>query len=470
MNPVPGKAADTLLKCRERIGELEMRKGRPILACVVTFGCQMNARDSEKIRGMLLEAGFQEGSEEDADLILYNTCTVRDHADQRLYGRLGSIKSRKKAAPDLKIALCGCMMQEATARKKIEQSYPEVDLVFGTHNLTEFPELLLSLYQGGGHVVAIRDEAFDLPEFLPTKRTYAFKSGVNIMYGCDNFCSYCIVPYVRGRERSRPYKEILSEIRALADAGVLEVMLLGQNVNSYGKNLEEPLSFAELLRKVAGVDGIERIRFMTSHPKDLSQDLIDVMADTPKICRHLHLPVQSGSSRLLKRMNRNYSREDYLDLIGRIRNKLPDLSLTSDIIVGFPGESDEDFEDTLSLIRLVGFDSVFTFEYSKRSGTRAADFPDPVEPGVVKERFARLLDVVGKTGRESVRRFEGSTRTVLVEERNRTEGLMTGRTSENILVHFPGDDSLLGKLVPVCLRTCKGFYYLGEIKTWPSHQ
>ena len=444
------------------IRELSEKKGSPLNFHVATFGCQMNAHDSEKLKGILGSCGYQESSEDEADLIIYNTCTVRENADQRVYGRLGYLSGLKKHRPNLKIALCGCMMQEEHVVAKIKKSYPHVDLIFGTHNLYTFPELLYRMYTEDKRIVEILDNTTETAEDLPSARNYTFKSGVNIMYGCNNFCTYCIVPYVRGRERSRTKEEILTEVKNLVSKGVIEVMLLGQNVNSYGKTLEPKVTFAELLKEVAEIEGLKRVRFMTSHPKDLSDELIEVMAQNPKICRHLHLPMQSGSTALLKKMNRHYTRESYLELVKKIRQAMPDISLTTDIIVGFPGETEEDFKDTLSVVEEAGFDSAFTFEYSKRTGTPAATMPDQIPSDVVKERFQRLLTTVKKTGEAHSRRFEGQVKEVLVEEKNREEGLMTGRIEQNLVVHFPGTEDMIGQIVNVSLDSCKGFYYIGH--------
>ncbi len=439
--------------------------GRQLTAYVETFGCQMNARDSEKLRGVLEAVGYAEAdSEDEADFIIYNTCTVRENANLHVYGRLGKLVGIKKhKKKDLIVGLCGCMMQEKEVVAKIKKSYPVVDLVFGTHNLFTFPELLYRTLTEDKRVFEIWDSTDEIVENLPVERKYSFKTGINIMFGCNNFCSYCIVPYVRGRERSREKEAILEEIRAFAKDGVKEIMLLGQNVNSYGKTLAEPVSFAELLDAVCKIDGIERVRFMSSHPKDLSDDLIDVIAKNPKICRHYHLPVQSGSNRLLEAMNRHYTREQYLDIVRKMREKIPDISLTTDIIVGFPGETEEDFEDTLSLVKEVGYDSVFTFIYSKRSGTPAAAMPDQIEDDVVHARFDRLMEEVKKSGEAQCARFEGRVMDVLIEEVNkRNPGLVTGRISNNLIVHFPGQESEIGSIVPVKLDECKGFYYFGS--------
>ena len=437
--------------------------GRPLISCTVSFGCQMNARDSEKLRGILDTAGFINTDDEDeADLVIYNTCTVRDNADQHVYGRLGHLNSVKKKKPGMIIGLCGCMMQEDHVVAKIKKSYPFVNLMFGTHNLYAFPELLVRTLKEERRVIEIREKTEVFPESLPVRRKHFFKSGVNIMYGCNNFCSYCIVPYVRGREISRTPEEIIAEIKRLVDDGCIEIMLLGQNVNSYGKTLEQKVTFAELLEEICRIDGLKRLRFMTSHPKDLSDELIDVMARNPKIARHMHLPVQSGSDDILKKMNRHYDRAKYLDTVRKLREAIPDISFTTDIIVGFPGETEKDFEDTLSLVREVGFDSAFTFIYSKRKGTPAARMENQVPEEVVKKRFKRLLDEVKVTAEERCARFTGRVMDVLVEEENREPGLVTGRIEHNIVVHLPGDASMIGKIVPVLLRECRGFYYFGE--------
>ena len=437
--------------------------GRPLISCTVSFGCQMNARDSEKLRGILETAGFIDTDDEDeADLVIYNTCTVRDNANQHVYGRLGHLNSVKRKQPGMIIGLCGCMMQEEHVVAKIKKSYPFVNLMFGTHNLYAFPELLVRTLKEERRVIEIREKTEVFPESLPVKRKHFFKSGVNIMYGCNNFCSYCIVPYVRGREISRTPEEIIAEVKRLVDDGCIEIMLLGQNVNSYGKTLKEKVTFAELLEEICRIDGLKRLRFMTSHPKDLTDELIEVMARNPKIMRHMHLPVQSGSDMILKKMNRHYDREKYLDTVRKLREAIPDISFTTDIIVGFPGETEEDFEDTLSLVREVGFDSAFTFIYSKRRGTPAAEMEDQIPEDVVKRRFKKLLDVVKVTAEERCARFTGSVMDVLVEEENREPGLVTGRIEHNIVVHLPGDASMIGKIIPVRLKECRGFYYFGE--------
>ena len=356
------------------------------------------------------------------------------------------------------------MMHEPEVVEKIKTSYRFVDIVFGTFNVFKLAELLFSRWNSQGQIIDIWEETKDVVEELPTERKYPFKSGVNIMYGCNNFCTYCIVPYVRGREKSRTPEEIVCEIERLVKDGVKEVMLLGQNVNSYGKTLDKKVTFAELLQMVEKIDGLERIRFMTPHPKDLSDDLIDVMSKSKKICNHVHLPLQSGSSRLLKKMNRNYTKEQYLALVDRIRDKMPDVSLTTDIIVGFPGETEEDFEDTLDVVRKAQYDSAYTFIYSKRTGTPAARMEDQIDEAVVKERFNRLLDTVNEVSHSISARYTGTVQKVLVESVNdHDSSLVTGRLTNNMLVHFPGDKELVGSIVNVSLDECKGFYYMGTM-------
>lgn len=451
-------------KCRGYVRELERKLGRRPTFFTQTFGCQMNARDSEKLSGILKGIGYEEAESEEADFVVYNTCTVRENANLRVYGRLGVLHGYKKKNPDMKIALCGCMMQETEVVQKIQKSYRFVDLIFGTHNIFKFAELLAMVFKADRMVIDIWKDTNQIVEDLPVARKYPFKSGVNIMFGCNNFCSYCIVPYVRGRERSREPEDIIREIEKLVADGVVEVMLLGQNVNSYGKNLKTPISFAELLREIEKIDGLQRIRFMTSHPKDLSMELIQVMAESKKICKHLHLPLQSGSSRLLKIMNRKYTKEQYLALAEEIRKQIPDISLTTDIIVGFPGETEEDFLETLDVVRRVRYDSAFTFQYSKRTGTPAAAMEEQIPAEVVTERFDRLLETVQKISCEMAERFTGTKQMVLIEEENkRMQGYLDGRLSNNHVVHLKGEASLIGKIVKVRLDECKGFYYMGSL-------
>lgn len=459
-----------MAKCREWVRDFEQKNAHLPKACVTTFGCQMNARDSEKLEGILRKVGYEITEDERADFVLFNTCTVRDNANQRVYGRLGELKGLKRRNPNMKIALCGCMMQEPSVIEKIRTSYRFVDLIFGTHNLYKFAELLATClaqtgYGEAGMIIDIWEGTDRIVEDLPVERKYPFKSGINIMFGCNNFCSYCIVPYVRGRERSREPKEILREIEKLVADGVVEVMLLGQNVNSYGKNLEEPITFAQLLREVEQIEGLKRIRFMTSHPKDLSDELIQVMKESKKICRHLHLPLQAGSTRILEAMNRRYTKEQYLALAEKIRREIPDMAITTDIIVGFPGETPEDVEETIDVIRRVKYDNAFTFIYSKRTGTPAAAM-EQVPEDVVKAGFDKVLKTVQDTAREQVARYQGRVFDVLVEEVNENDAsLVTGRMSNNTLVHFPGGADLIGQIVDVSLDECHGFYYIGHMVT-----
>lgn len=453
-----------IAKARQYVQEKSRKKGRPLTFCVNTFGCQMNARDSEKLIGILEQIGYVKKETEDADFVIYNTCTVRENANNKVYGRLGYLHSQKKKNPDMMIGLCGCMMQEPEVVEKLRTSYRFVDLVFGTHNIYKFAELIVAAFESKGMIVDIWKDTDKIVEDLPVERKYTFKSGVNIMFGCNNFCSYCIVPYVRGRERSRDPKDIIREIERLVADGVVEVMLLGQNVNSYGKNLEHPMTFAQLLEEVEKIDGLERIRFMTSHPKDLSDELIEVLGKSKKICKHLHLPLQSGSSRILKEMNRHYTKEQYLELVKKIRAAVPDIALTTDIIVGFPGETEEDFLETMEVVKEVQYDSAFTFIYSKRTGTPAATKEDQVSPEVVKDRFDRLLHVVQEIGSQKAGALQGTVQKVLIEEINaQDEHLVTGRLSNNSVVHVPGGADLIGKIVNVSLDECKGFYYLGTL-------
>lgn len=451
-------------KCKELVKIKEQQYGRKLSACVVTFGCQMNFKDSEKLWDILSEIGYEETDDEHADLVLYNTCTVRENANLKIYGRLGYLSKIKEKNPEMIIGLCGCMMQEPQVVEKLNKSYRFIDIIFGTHNIFLLAQLLYERLISGHKVEDIWDGTTKIVEELPTVRKYDFKSGVNIMYGCNNFCSYCIVPYVRGRERSRNPEDIIDEIKQLVANGVVEIMLLGQNVNSYGKTLENPITFAQLLQRIEDIEGLKRIRFMTSHPKDLSDELIKVMAKSKKICKQMHLPLQSGSSRLLKIMNRHYNKEQYLTLVEKLRKEIPDIGITTDIIVGFPGETEEDFEETLDVVEKAQYDSAFTFIYSKRSGTPAAKMPDQVPEDVVKDRFDRLLSLVNSISKEKTKALEGSVQEVLVEEVNKKNpGYVSGRLSNNSVVHFPADVSLIGSLVNVKLEEAKGFYYMGEM-------
>lgn len=451
-------------QCRELVKNKEQEYGRKLTACVVTFGCQMNFKDSEKLMGILTEIGYEETDDEHADFVLYNTCTVRENANLKIYGRLGYLSKIKEKNPDMLIGLCGCMMQEPQVVEKLNKSYRFIDIIFGTHNIFLLAQLLYERLMNGHKIQDIWEGTTEIVEELPTVRKYNFKSGVNIMYGCNNFCSYCIVPYVRGRERSRNPEDIIAEIEELVKNGVVEIMLLGQNVNSYGKTLENPITFAELLERIEKIEGLKRIRFMTSHPKDLSDELIAVMAKSEKICKQMHLPLQSGSSRLLKIMNRHYDKEQYLSLVQKLRAAIPDIGITTDIIVGFPGETEEDFVETLDVVEKAQYDSAFTFIYSKRTGTPAAEMPEQIPDDVVKERFDRLLNLVNKISKEKTRILEGTVQEVLVEELNKKiPGYVSGRLSNNSVVHFKADERYIGSIVFVKLNEAKGFYYMGEM-------
>lgn len=454
-----------IAEAKKIIEKKEQELGRKLTCCVTTFGCQMNARDSEKLLGVLKEIGYVETESENADFVIYNTCTVRENANNKVYGHLGILHGYKKKNKDMMIGLCGCMMQEPSVIEHLQSNYKFVDLIFGTHNLYKFAELFTTaLLNKKGMIIDIWKDTDKIVENLPISRKYPFKSGVNISFGCNNFCTYCIVPYVRGRERSRKPEDIVNEIKALVADGVVEIMLLGQNVNSYGVGLEENVTFADLLRMVNDIEGLKRIRFMTPHPKDLSDDLIEAMATLPKVCHHMHLPLQSGSTEILKKMNRRYTKEHYLGLVEKLRARIPDVAITTDIIVGFPGETEEDFLETMDVVDKVHYDSAFTFIYSKRTGTPAATMDNQVPEDVVKDRFDRLLALVQKHGHEKVKALEGTVQEVLVEEVNEQDStLVSGKLANNVTVHFPGDESMIGKLVNVRLNCCKGFYFIGEV-------
>ena len=446
------------------VKQLEKELGHPLTYHVTTFGCQMNAKDSEKMKGILSEMGFVPCEDEQAaDFVLFNTCTIRDNANQKFFGHLGSLNDKNHRNKNRITAVCGCMMQESECVERIKTRYKFVNIIFGTHNIYKLAELIYIKLAGQDFVCDIWDKPETIVEDIPSIRKYPFKSGVNIMYGCNNFCTYCIVPYVRGPERSRDAKEILRECEKLSSEGVKEVMLLGQNVNSYGNGIQGSISFPQLLKEVEKISGIERIRFMTSHPKDLSDELIEVMKGSDKICRHIHLPLQSGSSRILKAMNRRYTKEQYLELAFKIRRELPDTAITTDIIVGFPGESKEDVDDTIDVIRKVRFDGAFTFIYSPRKGTAAAKM-EQADPMWVKKEFSRVLDAVNEESKAMAMLHTGNIEDVLVDDVNEQDDkLLTGRLSNNMTVHFPGDKSLIGNIVNVRLDECKGFYYNGSL-------
>ena len=440
-------------------------ENRPHTYCVVTYGCQMNAHDSEKLAGMLQEMGMTEAeSRETADFVIFNTCCVRDNAQRRALGNVTWLKELKKTRPEMMVAVCGCMMQQKGMGEQILRQYPFVDVAFGTHNLYRFAQLMLQAVKNRRRVVeVIQEDEGSIPEDLPVRRSSPYHAYITIMYGCNNFCSYCIVPYVRGRERSRASARIIEEARQLKEEGVKEIMLLGQNVNSYGLDVEGELSFAQLLARLDEV-GIERIRFMTSHPKDISDELIDVIAKSKHICHALHLPVQHGSSRVLASMNRKYTREQYLARVAEIRAKIPDMSLTTDLIVGYPGETEEEFEETCSLVGEVGYDSAFTFIYSPRIGTRAADMPDQIPEEVSSRRIQKLIAIQKENTRRNYAGYIGQVHSVLVEEASkRDEHQMAGKDEYNITVNFPGSKDLIGRIVRVKVTSAGESTLRGEM-------
>lgn len=450
---------DSIKRLREKL------KGEDLTYFITTFGCQMNARDSEKLKGILEEIGYKEAEDEQvADFVIYNTCAVRENAEQRVYGRIGYLKSVKRKNPNMIIALCGCMMQQPTVIETLRKTYKHVDIVFGTHNLYKLAELLEIRLETNESVYDIWETHKEIIEDLPSIRKSKFKASVNIMYGCDNFCTYCIVPYVRGRERSRKPKAILEEINNLVEDGVKEIMLLGQNVNSYGKQMEEAMNFAGLLMEIDKIENLERIRFMTPHPKDLSHELIDVIANAEKICPHIHLPIQSGSNKILKSMNRHYTKESYLELVKYIREKIPEVALSTDIIVGFPGEDDEDIQDTLDVIEEAAFNFSFTFIYSKRTGTPAADMENQVPADEIKEHFNKVLDLVNKMSFENNQKHIDNIYEVLIDAPNaKKSGWITGRLRDNSLVHMSGEESLIGTIRMVKIISSKTYYMVGEL-------
>lgn len=431
----------------------------------VTYGCQMNEHDSETLSGMLEKMGYTStDNKEEANLIIYNTCCVRENAELKVYGNLGSLKQLKQKKDDLIIAVCGCMMQQPQVVKEIKKKYRHVDLVFGTHNLFRFPELLLKSIESEKMFIEVWDHEGEIAEGLPINRKYGLKAFINIMYGCNNFCTYCIVPYTRGRERSRELDDIVKEATDLIRNGTKEITLLGQNVNSYGKTLEGNVDFADLLEALNALDGVERIRFMTSHPKDLSDRLIDAMAKCEKVCEHFHLPFQSGSNRVLKMMNRKYTKEDYLSLVAKLKARIPNIGLSTDIIIGFPGETEDDFQETLDVVEKVRYDLAFTYLYSIREGTPAAKMDEQVDENVKRERFNRLLEKVNEICGEINNEYLNKIIEVLVEGPSKTDpNRLMGRTRQNKMINFEGDKSLIGKLVRIKIIETRTFSLNGEI-------
>lgn len=435
---------------------------------ITTFGCQMNEHDSETLAGMLLERGYVQAKErKDANIVIFNTCSVRENADKRFFGTLGQLKKKKmEQGENFTVCVCGCMMQQQHIIDTLKAKYPWVDVIFGTHNLHQLPELLDNLYREKEKQLAILPDREEIVEGLPSRRLYQHKAFVNIMYGCNNFCTYCIVPYTRGREKSRKPEDILREICSLVEDGVREVMLLGQNVNSYrGQNEDGSITdFTDLLYQLQEVEGLERIRFMTSHPKDLSDKLIQAFVDCPKLGKYIHLPVQAGSSRVLKEMNRRYTREDYLRLVEKLRTAVPDIAISTDIIVGFPGETEEEFEETLTLCEEVRYDSAFTFLYSVRKGTPAEKYEDQIPEDVKHARFNRLVEVINRISAEKNAEYVGRTETVLVEGPGKTGGrIFSGRTESFKLVNFRGASDMTGKLAKIRITESNTFSLAGEV-------
>jgi len=431
---------------------------------IETWGCQMNEEDSEKLSGMLIPLGYKKTlDKETADIIIFNTCCVRENAEQKVDGNIGALKNMKKQNPNLIIAVTGCMMQQEGMAKHIITKFPFVDIIIGTHNAYKFPEYLKRIQCGETPIVEIWDKEEDIIEGTPIDRESSIKGFVTIMYGCNNFCTYCIVPYVRGRERSRKPEDIMREIKAMVAEGYKEITLLGQNVNSYGKGLVPEINFAQLLRRVNDIDDLERIRFMTSHPKDLSIEVIEVIAECDKVCEQVHLPVQSGSTNLLDKMNRHYDRKQYLELVKNIKNILPNVGLSTDIIVGFPGETEEDFAETLSLMEEVKFDLAFMYIYSKRKGTPADEMLDQISEKIKHERFNRLIEVVNRTAKEKNREYVGKIVEVLVEGYSKNDKTkLTGRTRTGKLINFEGNYKAIGELVSVQITNARSFSLNGE--------
>ncbi len=456
---------EIISRVRQRNDSDLQRSGRHKSAMVVTYGCQQNENDTEHLKGMLKEMGYLFTEEkEEADLILYNTCCVRENAELKVFGNVGALKHLKTKKPHMLIGICGCMMQQEHIVKQIKSKYKHVDMVFGTHTLYKFPEVLEKAMDEAYTIIDILDNDGYIVEDLPIHREGRVKAWVSIMYGCNNFCSYCIVPYVRGRERSRKPDIILEEIRQLVSEGYKEITLLGQNVNSYGKDLDTPMDFADLMKQVNAVQGVKRIRFMTSHPKDISDKLIQTMGEGENICEQLHLPFQAGSNNVLKAMNRKYTKERYLELIRKAKEAMPDIALTSDIIVGFPGETNEDFEQTLDIVRQVEFDSLFTFIYSPRKGTPAENLDDVLTKEEKQANFQRLLELQNEISLKKNKAYLGKTVEVLVEgtSKNNPE-MLTGRTRTGKIVNFAGDQAMIGELINVEISDVQTWSMVGSV-------
>ena len=455
---------DAQFACCDKIAAYWQTKGCTPTAYVETYGCQQNEADSEKLRGFLAQCGYAiVGSAEGADVVIMNTCAIREHAEQRVFGNLGALTHTKRRHPEQKIFLCGCMAGETKVSDRIRHSYPHVDGVFSTHHLWQFPQILWNVLSGKKRQFFIEDEPGSIAEGIPQVRDSKLKAWVSIMYGCNNFCTYCIVPYVRGRERSRTPADVLAEFKTLVEQGYKEITLLGQNVNSYGKGLEEKTDFADLLNLLCTVPGDYQIRFMTSHPKDASRKLIDTIAAQDHLCKHIHLPVQSGSDRILKEMNRHYTVAQYMDLVNYAKEKIPGVTFSSDIIVGFPGETEEDFQATLDLIQQVKYMQLFTFIYSKRTGTIAAKLPDPATHAEKAARMDRLLKLQDSIAFPMIAAMAGQTVKVLVEAAGRTPGTLNGRLDNNLVVEFPAEESLIGQYANVRLTGSRAALLVGEL-------
>jgi len=433
---------------------------------ILTYGCQMNEHDSEKISGILTSIGYEEAEEsKNADIVIFNTCLIREHAELKFFGKLGAIKNLKRSNPDMLVSVCGCMMQNEEVRQKVLKKFSFVDIIFGTNTIHELPGLIYNAEVNKNKSVDIIDDSELIYENMPKVRKFKYKALVNITYGCNNFCTYCVVPYVRGREKSRLPVEIINEVKDLAQDGCKEITLLGQNVNSYGNNLENKFTFAQLLYEINKIHGIERIRFMTSHPKDLTDDLIKAIKECDKVCKHVHLPVQSGSNHILTKMNRKYTKEHYLDLVGKLKKEIPDVAITTDIIVGFPGETEEDFLETIDIIKKAQYDSAYTFLYSLREGTKAALMENQIPDEVKHERFDRLLDILYPLSLERNEQCIGKVYSVLVESSSKTSNnILTGRTEHFRLVHFKGSEDLIGAIVNVKITNVKTFHMEGNIE------
>ena len=453
---------DKIIELKNNNEQFFIMNGRRKTYHILTYGCQMNEHDSEKISGMLTSIGYVESDDDKkADLVIFNTCLIRENAELKVFGKLGEVKGLKRDNPDMLVAVCGCMMQNQETREKVLKKFSFVDIIFGTNTIHELPVLIYNSEINKRKSVDIVDNSELIFEDMPKQRKFKYKALVNITYGCNNFCTYCVVPYVRGREKSREPNDIIEEIKTLAQDGCKEVTLLGQNVNSYGSNLENKFTFANLLYEINKIDGIERIRFMTSHPKDLTDDLINAIKECDKVCNHVHLPVQAGSNDVLRRMNRKYTKEHYLNLVEKLKAAVPEIAITTDIIVGFPGETEEDFQETIEIVKKAEYDSAFTFLYSVREGTKAATMDNQVPDSVKHERFDKLLDILYPIVLEKNQKCIDKEYSVLVESAD--DGKLTGRTEHFRLVHFKGDESLVGEIVNVKITNVKTFHMEGEL-------